>query len=584
MSLSRPLDLVLVWHLHQPDYRDHASGEFMLPWVYLHAIKDYADMAWHLEHHPGMRAVVNWVPVLLDQLDDYSEQFASGRLRDPLLRLLGRDSDAPLTESERELVLERCFRANAAKMIEPYPAYRRLYDLARMVESQGREALRYLSDHFFHDLLIWYHLAWTGETVRRESELVPRLMAIGQHFDRQHRAELFRLVGELVRGVVGRYARLAAAGRIELSTTPHCHPLAPLLLDFRSARQAEPDALLPEAPGYPGGRERVTAQLRSALDSHARHFGVASRGVWPAEGAVSEDVLGVLSGNGLAWTASSERVLANSLGIGGHHRADRSHWLYRPYRLGPAPDLTLFFRDDTLSDRIGFEYQKWHGSDAAANFVGELECIAAGAPHGERPLVSVILDGENAWEHYPYNGYYFLSSLYQALQEHAAIRTTTFEAALAERAGNGGDEAGRAVPAATHKLERLVAGSWVYGNFSTWIGSGDKNRGWDLLCAAKQSFDLVKASGRLQGERLEAAERQLADCEGSDWFWWLGDYNPSHSVASFDRLFRVKLANLYRLMELPAPALLAEPISHGRGDPECGGSMRRSGAEEGVSA
>jgi alpha-amylase/alpha-mannosidase (GH57 family) len=574
MNLSRPLDLVLVWHLHQPDYRDHASGEFMLPWVYLHAIKDYTDMAWHLEHHPGMRAVINWVPVLLDQLEDYADQFASGNLRDPLLRLLARDHAAPLTEDERALVLERCLRANHSRMIEPYPAYQHLHELFRLLEARGGQALRYLSDHFFNDVLIWYHLAWTGETVRRESEVVPRLMAIGQHFEPHHRNELFRLIGDLVRGVVGRYARLAEAGRIELSTTPHYHPLAPLLLDFQSAREAEPKAQLPETPNYPGGRERVMSQLQSALESHVRRFGATPRGVWPAEGSVSSGLLGVLSGNGLAWVASSEQVLANSLGAA-HRGVPRSHYLYRPYRLGSAPDLALFFRDDKLSDRIGFEYQKWHGSDAAANFIGELECIAAEAGEDERPLVSVILDGENAWEHYPYNAYYFLSALYKALESHPSIRSTTFAAFLLECSNNGGAAAGRP-PAAMHKLDRLVAGSWVYGNFSTWIGSNDKNRAWDLLCAAKQSFDLVKASGRLGGERQAAAEQQLADCEGSDWFWWFGDYNPSASVASFDRLYRAKLANLYRLIELPVPATLSEPISRGRGEPEGGGSMRRA--------
>jgi alpha-amylase/alpha-mannosidase (GH57 family) len=286
-------------------------------------------------------------------------------------------------------------------------------------------------------------------------------------------------------------------------------------------------------------------------------------------------LLGVLSGNGLAWTASGEQVLANSLGTA-HRPAPRSHYLYRPYRLGSAPDLTLFFRDDSLSDRIGFEYQKWHGSDAAANFIGELECIAAEASPDERPLVSVILDGENAWEHYPYNAYYFLSELYKALESHPSIRPTTFAAFLLA-CSNGATAAGPP-PAAMHKLDRLVAGSWVYGNFATWIGSNDKNRAWDLLCAAKQSFDLVKASGRLGGEGLAAAERQLADCEGSDWFWWFGDYNASASVASFDRLYRAKLANLYRLIELPVPATLSEPISHGHGDPEGGGSMRRGSA------
>jgi len=135
-------------------------------------------------------------------------------------------------------------------------------------------------------------------------------------------------------------------------------------------------------------------------------------------------------------------------------------------------------------------------------------------------------------------------------------------------------------PAATHQLERLVAGSWVYGNFATWIGSDDKNRAWDLLCAAKESFDLVSASGRLDDERSAAAERQLADCEGSDWFWWFGDYNPGAAVASFDRLYRAKLANLYRLIDLPVPAALADPISHGHGDPEGGGSMRRGSAAQ----
>jgi alpha-amylase/alpha-mannosidase (GH57 family) len=549
----------------------------MLPWVYLHAIKDYADMAWHLEHHPGMRAVVNWVPVLLDQLEDYAEQFESGKVRDPLLRLLARGEASPLTAEERALLAERCLDATGAAMIQHYPPYQRLYELFRLFEAQGEAALAYLSDQFFYDALTWYHLAWTGETVRRESELVTRLMAIGEHFTWQQRSELFQLIGVLVGGVIGRYARLAASGRIELSTTPHYHPLAPLLLSFGSAREAEPKAQLPEASEYPGGQARVHAHLQSALASHARRFGAAPRGLWPAEGSVSGDFMRLLGGNGLGWAASGEQVLAHSLGATGRRAESRSHYLYRPYSLDAAPDMLLFFRDDKLSDRIGFEYQKWHGSDAAVNLVGELERVAAEAPQEERPLVSVILDGENAWEHYPYNGYYFLQELYRALESHAFIRPTTYAVFLDARAKGA---AAGVPPAATRKLERLVAGSWVSGNFSTWIGSKDKNRAWDLLCAAKQSYDLVSASGRLDAERSAAAERQLADCEGSDWFWWFGDYNSVAAVASFDRLYRAKLANLYRLIELPVPAALAAPISHGRGAPEGGGSMRRGSAAD----
>jgi len=563
--------------MHQPDYRDQASGEFTLPWVYLHAIKDYTDMAWHLEHHPGMRAVVNWVPVLLDQLEDYADQFQNGKLRDPLLRLLARDTAEPMSAQERALLAERCLSVENLGMIQHYPHFKHLFELYWSFEARGQAALTYLSDQFFYDVLTWYHLAWTGETVRRESELVTRLMAVGEHFAQHERSELIALIGELVRGVVGRYARLAGTGQIELSTTPHYHPLAPLMLDFRSALEAEPKARLPEAPGYPGGRARVTAQLHSALASHARRFGTAPRGLWPAEGSISEGLLRVLSGNALGWVASGEQVLANSLRAAGPGDEPRSRYLYRPYRLDAAPDLLVFFRDDKLSDRIGFEYQKWYGSDAAANFVGELERIAADAPPDERPTVSVILDGENAWEHYPYNGYYFLSALYHALESHPFIRTTTYAAFLQARSNDAGASVGVAA-AATRPLDRLVAGSWVYGNFATWIGSHDKNRAWDLLCAAKQSFDLVSASGRLDAERRAAAERQLADCEGSDWFWWFGDYNPGATVASFDRLYRAKLANLYRLIGLQAPTELAEPISHGHGEPEGGGSMRRASA------
>src|SRR5262249_45847902 len=162
-----------------------------------------------------------------------------------------------------------------------------------------------------------------------------------------------------------------------------------------------------------------------------------------------------------------------------------------------------------------FEYAKWNGTDAANNFIARLEETARGL-EGPR-VVSVILDGENCWEFYDYNGYYFLDALYRELGKREHIRTTTFRDYLGHPR-EGGDPA---------TLERLTAGSWVFGNFSTWIGSPDKNRAWDLLCAAKQSFDLVMASGRLDEASARDAERQLAACEASDWFWWLGDYNPS---------------------------------------------------------
>jgi len=574
-TATSALDLVLVWHFHQPDYRDLASGEFRLPWTYLHALKDYSDMAWHLEHHPEVRAVVNLVPVLVDQLEDYARQFETGELRDPLLRLLARSADAPLTAAERAAILERCFHANHHHMIRPFAAYRDLQELFEVASRHGSDALAHLSDQYLHDLLTWYHLAWTGETVRRESELVTRLMSTGRGFGEADRRALVALIGEVVRGIVPRYRRLAERGQIELSATPHHHPLAPLLLDFASARDAEPGMTLPRSPEYPGGRERVAFHVDSALASHERRFGAKPRGMWPAEGAVSGPLLRLLGERGLAWIASGERVLARSVARAHGAAPAREEYLYRPWRVpSVAPDLVCFFRDDRLSDLIGFEYKTWDGRDAAVNFVGELERIAiaagAGPGAGKRPLVSVILDGENAWEWYAYNGYFFLDALYAELARHPGIRATTYRDWLATepRPGAPGTRIG--------ELPAIAAGSWVYGSFSTWIGAPDKNHAWDLLAAAKQCFDLVVASGRLDAERKCAAFEQLAACEASDWFWWFGDYNPVEAVASFDRLYRENLARLYSLLNLPAPAELARPISHGAGHPESGGAMRRA--------
>ncbi len=571
--MKKPVDLVFLWHMHQPDYRDYSSGDFVLPWTYLHAIKDYTDMAYHLERHPKVRAVVNFVPVLLDQLEDYADQFATGQLRDPLLRLLAQEDHTGLSPEQRKLALDACFRSNHTRMISPYPVYKRLLELFHQLQTGGEVALSYLSGQYMADLLTWYHLTWCGEGVRREHALVARLMSKAEGFSPEDRRHLLDLIGELVAGIIPRYHKLAESGQIEISATPHYHPLAPLLIDFASAREAMPDAPLPKSPHYPKGRLRVTEHVRLAKKSHRRRFGTEPQGMWPAEGAISSETLEVLAAEGCRWTASGEGVLVNSLRQMRHAVPARAQYLYRPYHLEKGGEgLQCFFRDDRLSDLIGFEYSRWHGKDAANHFISQLSDIAQQAAEDGTPVVSVVLDGENAWEYYPYNGFYFIDELYTALENQEQIRTTTYSDYLKNQS--------TAQPAAGHarvgSLGNVVAGSWVYGNFSTWIGSPDKNRAWDLLCVAKQSFDMVMSSGRLDPAEQEAAERQLCSCESSDWFWWFGDYNPAHSVTSFDHLFRHNLTELYRLLKLPPPMSLLEPISLGGGSPEAGGAMRRA--------
>jgi len=569
--MKRTVDLVFLWHMHQPDYRDYATGDFVLPWTYLHAIKDYTDMAYHLECHPKVHAVVNFVPILLDQLEDYTNQFATGQLRDPLLRMLAHKNSSALTDNDRKLILDACFRSNHTKMIAPYPAYKRLSELFNRLQTDGQIALSYLSGQYMADLLTWYHLAWCGESVRREHSLVVRLMSKAEGFTFEDRKQLLELIGELISGIIPRYRKLAESGQIEISATPHYHPLAPLLIDFACAKEAMPDAPLPQAIRYPAGKIRVAAHVAKAKRSHAARFGHEPTGMWPAEGSISNGTLEVLAEGGCKWTASGEGVLVNSLRQSHHETLDRAEYLYRPYKPEKGADgLICFFRDDRLSDLIGFEYSRWHGQDAALNFAEQVSAIAEHAPEGDIPVVSVILDGENAWEYYPYNGFYFLDELYSTIEARPEIRTNTYRDYLKDR-----NE--RSDSTQIRSLSSIVAGSWVYGDFSTWIGSKDKNHAWDLLCVAKQSYDMVIASGRLSQSEQDAAEKQLSSCESSDWFWWFGDYNPSHAVVSFDRLFRHNLIELYSLLKIPAPHNLSEPISQGSsGETEAGGAMRRA--------
>ncbi|GMV67597.1 MAG: hypothetical protein AMXMBFR76_00360 [Pseudomonadota bacterium] len=558
MSDKAPLPVVLYWHMHQPSYEDPVQHHYEAPWTYLHGIKDYVDMAAHLEAEPLARAVVNFTPTLLEQIADYTAQLTAAAgghdgLRDPLLQALA-GPVLPIAPQQRLLLIQAALRIDRTQVIERFAPYRRLARLADWVLDHPA-GLDYLSDQFLIDLLVWYHLAWLGETVRRSDARAKSLIEKGGHYTLADRGMLIGLLAELMASIIPRYRRLAEAGRIELSVTPYSHPILPLMLDFNAAHEAQPQALLPLAAGYPGGLERARWQIREAIDVFRGHFGFAPAGVWPAEGGVCVRTLQLLGESGFRWAATGEGVLRHSLGMSGR-AADQLH---RPYQ--PPAGPVCFFRDDELSDRIGFQYRNWHGDDAVANLVHELEGLAdEDRPPGQ--VVSIILDGENAWEYYPDNAYYFLSGLYSRLAAHPRLQLTTFSAVL------DGLERDSIRP-----LERVVAGSWVYGNFAIWIGDPDKNRAWDLLVEAKRVFDRVVAEGRLDTTQRSEAERQLAHCEASDWFWWLGGDNSAANVAQFERLFRLHLAALYQMLGEPVPDQLTRPLAHGRTD-GAGSAMR----------
>jgi alpha-amylase/alpha-mannosidase (GH57 family) len=562
--MTHRLPVVLMWHMHQPQYRDALTGEYVLPWTYLHALKDYSDMAAHLEQNPAARAVVNFTPVLIEQLQEYalrvSNHLRTGApVRDPVLATLAETALPSAAEPRLELV-KALLRAHRVNMIERFEGFA---EIARLAESLATpERIGWASDQMIWDLAVWYHLAWLGETVRSGDTRAQDLIRQGRGFAPTQRRKLLGLVAEVLDGIVPRYRALAEAGRIELSVTPYGHPILPLLYDFRVARESQPGVQLPRHAGYPGGDDRATWHMAEAIRVFTDAFGFAPTGCWPSEGAISADALALIDRFGLRWAATSCNVLQNS--VASQH--DTPLVRDAPYRM-PGQKLACFFRHDGLSDAIGFEYSSWHGDDAAAHFAAEIGRLAEHYAHDPNRVLLIALDGENAWEHYPFNGYYFLRGMYAALAADPRIELTTLSACL--------QRAPQAQP-----LPRVVAGSWVHGTLATWIGDPAKNAAWDLLCEAKDAFDRVVVEGPLDEAQVAAAERQLALCESSDWFWWFGDYNPADAVGQFDRLYRRQLANLYRLLKLDPPEALSRPLSAGGGPgtAEHGGTMRRANA------
>jgi alpha-amylase/alpha-mannosidase (GH57 family) len=569
---SARLPVVIFWHMHQPHYRDALSGQYVFPWTYLHAIKDYVDMVAHLEANPKARAVVNFTPVLIEQLEELALRVnlhltAGEPLPDAVLAMLS-TQPLPQEPAQRLVLLRACLRADRQRLIERYPVYA---ELAALATSLGTvEQIGYASDQFLRDLAVWYHIAWMAETVRRSDLRVASLADHGRYFEPHHRRVLLELVGELLSGVLPRYRTLYESGRCELAVSPYSHPILPLLLDFKSARECSPGSPLPRHAAYPGGAERAEWHMHEALRVFERVFGRPPRGCWPSEGAISEGALKVVEAAGIEWLASSSSVLRGSFTEAnvpvGEHGEDPAPLLNQAHR-SRSGKMSCFFRHDEVSDLIGFVYSKWHGDDAAAHLVAELTRLADRTEAQPGRVVLIALDGENAWEYYPFNGYYFLHAMYALLADNPRLQLTTLSDFVDDAKARG---------VKPNVLDKVRAGSWVHGTLDTWMGDPSKNAGWDLLCDAKIAYDQVIAADHLTAVEIAAAGRQLALCESSDWFWWFGDYNPPEAVRDFDLLFRHQLTNLYRLLKIDPPAILEQRIAIGRGTPEAGGVMRRA--------
>lgn len=533
-----------LWHMHQPLYVDRVAGTASMPWVRLHAIKAYYDMAVMMERFPAVRATFNFTPSLLAQLVDV----AAGLGRDFFLDHAEKPA-ADLTAAERVFVLRHFFAANWDTMVRPSPRYHDLL-LKRGTDLRGQDLeriARQFSVQELLDLQVWHNLAWFGYGAEARHPRLAELRLQDRGFTEEDKREVLALQREVVREVIPLYRRLAEAGRIELTTTPFYHPILPLLIDTDSARRAHPDFPVPRRFQAP---EDAEAQVRLAVEFHGRVFGRAPAGLWPSEGSVCPEMLPMLHRAGLRWLATDEGVLARSLELS-HRPWHRAEALYRPYEVGePVSPLSILFRDRDISDAFGFVYARTPPAAAAADVLHRIEQAARNAP-GDQVLVPIILDGENPWEHYQGGGEPFLTGLYGRLAESRSalpgleIRTETVGRAL--------DEHGLA-----ERLEHLHSGSWINADFGVWAGHPEDHRAWDLVRETRAR--LVEAAPGLPPEQARGAWDELYAAEGSDWFWWYGDEFQTDFKEEFDRLFRAHLRNVFLRAGLPAPDFLDEPV------------------------
>ena len=552
------LYLCFLWHMHQPYYKDPESGIYILPWVRLHAIKDYAALPRIFREFPGVRHTFNLVPSLLVQIRDYVENGA-----EDVFLSISRKNSLDLSKGEEEFLLRNFFSAYPPTMILPQPRYAELYGrretAMKAVGNPGTPGGFGASD--YTDLMTLFNLTWFHPLHRDEDAELTRLWEKGSGYTESEKRYVLDRQIDVMATVITEYRKVTENDGGELSSTPMYHPILPLLIDNRAAQDALPGAPLPQTSfSYPGDAEEQIARGREVIRSF---FGRYPGGLWPSEGSISPAALDIAARAGFRWAATDEALLSKATGRDIQRDSQgvprEPSWLYRPYEAAtPSGPIGIFFRDHHLSDLIGFEYSRWEGTEAAANFCNiigniynKLSSIASNIRKNSY-VIPVILDGENAWEYFPDSGQVFLRALMERLGSMGPdISCIPFNEAL----DNIGD---------IEQLPFIPTGSWIDGTFKIWIGHREDHAAWEMLAQARalwqQHADRMKDAGHPPTESMAAAFDHLLAAEGSDWCWWYGDEHFTPHGPEFDRLFRSNVKAAYRKLGESPPDSIDMPI------------------------
>jgi len=492
-----------------------------MPWVRLHGTKDYLDMVQILEKFPLVHQTFNLVPSLVEQIEDYTNR----TLKDKYLELSFKPAKE-LTSQEKDFILKNFFSISKERVISTHPRYYELY-LKNLSKKE-------FTPQDYLDLQLWFNLAWIDSYFRTGTE-IKNIIDKARFFTEEEKRIVLDKQAEILENIIPTYKKFMASGQIEITTTPYYHPILPLLYNTNIAKEANPKTILPKIKfAYP---EDVKAQIEEAVKFHQSKFGSPPSGMWPSEESVSEHILPSIIQAGIHWIVTDEAILFKSL----KKKKRDTRLLYQPHLLTrDEGKLNIVFRDRNLSDLIGFVYYSWKAESAVADLMKHLGNISL-AFGEEDVLVTIAMDGENAWEYYPNDGHDFLELLYQRLSESKIIKTTTINEYL------------KKFPPKS-EIKRLACGSWIYAEFGKWIGNPYKVRAWEYLAKARQELDNPEL--RTKDYELGLALKQIHIAEGSDWFWWYGEDHTD-----FDRLFRTHLSNFYTIIKKPIPEYLRSQIT-----------------------
>ena len=537
------MNVVILWHMHQPYYVNPLTKKAMMPWVRLHAAKGYLDMIDLVTAHPDVRVNFNFTPVLVKQI----LELVNGEVVDEW-EALSRKPASQLDNDDHRHLLENFFKINWDTLIRPMPRYAELlakrgqnYSLAKL-----DAIVRTFSEADFRDLQTLYNLQWCGFSAVRRFPLLQQLKEKGRDFTEEEKNAVLDIHDKILALVLPEYRAAEERGQIELTTTPYFHPIMPLVYDTHIARRCQPQSPLPSAFSAP---EDVRAQLRLAQELHEQVFGKKARGLWPSEGSIAPEIVPLMVEAGFDYFCSDEgnlfRSLKNDPAWNSRH-VDHVE-LFQGWRIHAyEKTIQALFRERPLSDFIGFDAARNETSKAVSHLIDHLKNIARVLPD-ERHVVPLILDGENAWEAFLDGGEAFLSAFYRAL-------TQTPELKL-QRLGDYFD----AYPARVETCY-LHSGSWIRSDFDIWIGDPEENKGWEWLKETRHFLVERIAQGNIPPERAQEAWWEIYAAEGSDWFWW---YGPDFTIDTdflFDELFRLHLQNVYRILDIEPPAHLEVPI------------------------